>query len=432
MENLTHTLIGLMAGEAVAQTTPAALKGLPPGVRRGLFVTLAAVGGNLPDLDLVYSFKFGPRDKLAYLLEHRGYTHTVLGCLVLALLLYLGAECWIRWRGLQPTSKDRAELAGVAVFGTLLHLAMDALNSYGVHPFWPLQNRWFYGDSVFIVEPLYWVAVAPLIFVVRSTTARWMLALCLVAAVAAGAIANPGRPQWPLTFAIASLVLIFIGKKATARTAALTSAGLMLCVTATFVLAGRAAAARVETIARERFPADRLIDHVLTPSPTNPLCWDVLLLETRADRYTVRHGVFAKAPSIISAQRCPDVSAAQRTTAPMVAVAAPDSSEIHWLGEFGMSREQLVALVATHCDAARLMQFARVPFATELKGRPVIGDLRFDREPQLGMSELALENRSIGACVLTVPWLPPRADLLGVSATPAARVPQSRSSRPGS
>ncbi len=420
MENLTHTLIGLMAAEVVAQSVPAADKGLPTGVRRGLFVTLAAVGGNLPDLDLVYSFRFGSGDKLTYMLQHRGYTHTVLGCLALALLLYLGAECWIRWRRLQPTSADRLALAGVALFGTLLHLAMDALNSYGVHPFWPLQNRWFYGDSVFIVEPLYWVAVAPLIFVVRSLAARWLLALVLVAAVAASAIANPWRLQWPLAFAIATLALIFVGKKATARTAALTSAGMMLCVTATFILAGRAAAARVETIASERFPTDRVIDHVLTPSPTNPLCWDVLLLETRADRYTVRHGVLSNAPGIISAQRCPDLSAARRTTAPLVAVAAPDSSEIHWLGEFGMSRQQLVALVATHCDAARLMQFARAPFATEFKGRPVIGDLRFDREPQLGMSELALENRSVGACVLTVPWIAPRADLLGVSATPAA------------
>ena len=34
--------------------------------------------------------------------------------------------------------------------GTLLHLGMDFLNSYGVHPFWPIQNRWVYGDSVFI------------------------------------------------------------------------------------------------------------------------------------------------------------------------------------------------------------------------------------------------------------------------------------------
>ena len=45
------------------------------------------------------------------------------------------------------------------------------------------------------------------------------------------------------------------------------------------------------------------------------------------------------------------------------------------------------------------------------------------REPQLGMSELALGNRSVGACVLTVPWIAPRADLLGVSAIPAARAP---------
>jgi len=44
-----------------------------------LFVVLAAVGGNLPDLDLLYSYVSSDR-KLDYLLEHRGYTHSIVGC----------------------------------------------------------------------------------------------------------------------------------------------------------------------------------------------------------------------------------------------------------------------------------------------------------------------------------------------------------------
>jgi inner membrane protein len=160
MDNLTHTLIGLIAGESVAHTTSRALNsGLAPEKRRGLFVAIAAIGGNLPDLDLVYSYRGVPHDtqaKLGYVLQHRGYTHTVLGCLVLAALLYAGAELWLRYRHLAVTRRDRLELAGMCMFGTFLHLGMDFLNSYGVHPFWPVQNGWFYGDSVFIVEPLYW------------------------------------------------------------------------------------------------------------------------------------------------------------------------------------------------------------------------------------------------------------------------------------
>ncbi len=59
--------------------------------------------------------------------------------------------------------------AVMAVVGVLLHLGMEALNSYGVHPYWPLEQRLGRtGDSVFIIEPLYWLATAPLFFLMRS------------------------------------------------------------------------------------------------------------------------------------------------------------------------------------------------------------------------------------------------------------------------
>lgn len=427
MDNLTHTLIGLAVGEAASRIAPPreGHGGLPWGVRRTLFITLAAVGGNLPDLDLLWSFRFGSRDKLGYLLQHRGYTHTVLGCLALALLLYLGVEFWMRRRHLTPSRHDRAELAGMALLGTFLHLAMDALNSYGVHPFWPLRNDWLYGDSVFILEPLYWVAVAPLLFVVRSIYARVILTAALVAAVVVNFLASGGHAGWPIAFAILIALLLWVGKSASARTAALASAMFMICVTGTFVLAGRTAAADIEAIAAKQFPSEHILDHVLTPSPTNPLCWDVLLLETHGDRYSVRHGVLANAPRLIAAEQCPDVAASTRITAPLHAVSAPDSAEVRWLGEFSMAREQLATLARSYCEAAQLLQFARAPFTVQIGRGWVIGDLRFDREPQLGMSELAVggplgsvsdtdRGRALDRkrCRSSVPWTPPRADLL--------------------
>ncbi len=77
-----------------------------------------------------------------------------------------------------------------------------------------------------------------------------------------------------------------------------------------------------------------------------------------------------------------------------------------------MSKQRLGELVAMHCDAAALMRFARAPFATELDHRWVMGDLRFDREPELGMAEIALPAPSNARCPATVPWTPPREDLL--------------------
>ena len=429
MDNLTHTLIGLAAGEAAARLRQsnadsesrlsrvgidgAKNVGLPWDVCRTLFITLAAVGGNLPDLDLLWSFRFGGRDKLGYLLQHRGYTHTVLGCIALALLLYLAVEIWMRRRRLTPTRRDRAELAGMALFGTFLHLAMDALNSYGVHPFWPVRNDWLYGDSVFILEPLYWVAVAPLLFVVRSLYTRVLLAVVQVAAVVVSALASGSHSGWPIAIGTLIAVLLWLGRSAPARTAAFASAAFMVCVTGTFVLAGRTAAADVEAIATKHFPSEHILDHVLTPSPTNPFCWDVLLLETDGERYSVRHGVLANAPRFITAEQCPDVTATTRITAPLHAVSAPDSTQIRWLGEFSMARQHLATLARSYCEAAQLLQFARAPFAIRADRGWVIGDLRFDREPQLGMSELAVGgDPDPRHCRSSVPWIPPRADLL--------------------
>ena len=415
MDNLTHTLIGLIAGESVGRATRAREPGLAPDVRRGLFVAIAAIGGNLPDLDLLYSYRGVPHDtqaKLSYVLEHRGYTHTVLGCLVLTLLLYAGAEWWLRYRRLAVTRRDRLELLGISMFSTFLHLAMDFLNSYGVHPFWPVQNGWFYGDSVFIVEPLYWAAAAPLIFTVRSKAVRVVVGLALLAGLAAGLFLGLVPALGCLAYVVLTAALLFIGWRASARTAAIASAVTMLTVTAAFVTGGYLAARRVDAIAAADFPAGHVIDHVLSPGAMNPLCWDVLLLETHGDRYTVRHGVLSNAPALITAARCPTLSGSGPTVAPLAKVPAPESAGIHWFGEFEMSKTHLAQIVAGNCNAAALMQFARAPFVTELGRQWILGDLRFAGQRGGGMADIDLWPDSPGPCTQLAPWTPPRAELL--------------------
>lgn len=415
MDNLTHTLIGLIAGESVARSTSARAPGLAPDVRRGLFVVLAAVGGNLPDLDLLYSYRGVPHDtqaKLSYVLQHRGYTHTVLGCLVLTLLLYAGAELWLRYRHLQVTRRDRLELAGMSILATFLHLGMDFLNSYGVHPFWPVKNGWFYGDSMFIVEPLYWAAAAPLIFVTRSWVVRLIIALALLAGLILSVVSNL-VPLLPCVgFIVLTLALLVVGARSSARTAAIVSAAAMLSITAGFIAAGQLAAHRLAALAAVDFPGDRMIDHVLSPGPLNPLCWDVLLLETHGDRYTIRRGVLSDAPALIPATRCRTMPGDRPTIAPLTKVPAAESAGVHWIGEFEMSKTLLAQLVAGHCNAAALMQFARAPFAAELEREWVIGDLRFPGGPGGGMADIDIGPASTGPCPRTAPWTPPRADLL--------------------
>src|SRR5262245_65865261 len=97
MDNITHTLIGVLVGETAAAATPASTGRVPAATRRSLFVALMAVGSNLPDLDFLHSTITG--NKLDYLLHHRGYTHTVLGGIAIAVLMLLAAELWLRARG---------------------------------------------------------------------------------------------------------------------------------------------------------------------------------------------------------------------------------------------------------------------------------------------------------------------------------------------
>ena len=414
MDNLTHTLIGLVAGDSIARSTSAATPGLSAELRRNCFVVIAAVGGNLPDLDLVVTYTGFTRDKLAYLLQHRGYTHTIVGCVGLALLLYGATELWARLRRLTLTRSDRLALGAMALFGTLLHLGMDSLNSYGVHPFWPFNNEWFYGDSVFIIEPLYWIAAAPMFFLVKSLVARIAVGLALLAALAANVVMHLGQPTWYIGIVLLTIALLVVGRRASARTAALTSAAATVGVTAMFIFAGQAAAHRVEAIATRDFPSETGIDRVLSPSPTNPLCWDVLLLQTGGGRYIARHAMLANAPSLLDAERCGGIFEGQRSTAPMTDVLAPASPAVRWLGQFSMPVDRLASLVAQDCEAFELMQFARAPFAAEVDGRWVIGDLRFDREAGLGLAEIELNPAAHSPCRHHAPWVPPRAELLSV------------------
>jgi inner membrane protein len=412
MDNLTHSLIGMVAGEAAARLAPATRTGgLSAATRRGMLVTLATVGGNLPDIDLVLTYRGFTRDKLGYLLEHRGYTHTMLGCLALAAALYAAMAGWARFRRLAMLRNDRLMLAAMAVFATLLHLAMDALNSYGVHPFWPFYNGWIYGDSVFIVEPLYWLAAAPLFFTARTIGARSVVATAVLAGMVGSALMSPSW-IWFACIVLATTGLLTIAMRSTPRTTALASALATVFVTAMFIVAGRAAARTIEAVAARDFPGDRIVDHVLSPIPTNPFCWDVLLLETRGERYIARHGMLSDAPSRISAQSCSTKLVSKDTTAPLTAVQAQESADTVWFGEFSMPAHRLAELAAHNCEASALMQFVRAPFAIENNRRWIIGDLRFDRERGLGMAKLEISAAPQGRCPPRVPWLAPRAELL--------------------
>jgi inner membrane protein len=414
MDNLTHTLIGALIGETAAHTTRTSANGLSADLRRTLLVGCGAIGSNLPDTDLLYSY-FGP--KVSYLLHHRGHTHTIVGALLLAAMVYGLILWWLRRRRIESTAGDRAWIAGTLGGAALLHIAMDFMNNYGVHPFWPFDVRWRYGDSVFIIEPLLWVATTPLILLFK---ARWARALAFVLpAIGLAFLFTVG--VMPLAVTLLVLVLaatmLLVTMRVRPQVALASGIAVWLGVTGLFAMSSSIAARRIERTAQRQFPQSALVDHALSPMPANPLCWEAILVERDRDQLTLRRAMLALAPGLMPADQCGRGRVTLRTTASLTAIQTADEPALQWFGEARTPVGALARWQARDCTANAALRFIRAPYLVERDGRPVLGDLRYDREPELGFSEVEL---GADPCPTLVPdWQPPRADILSTP-TPAS------------
>src|SRR3546814_14067204 len=106
----------------------------------------------------------------------RGLTHGPIALLVLPLLLWAAMLAFDRWqarRGTRPAARlpiHKGWLLALACLGCLSHPAFDWLNTYGVRLLEPFSHRWFYGDTLFIIDPWIWVALG--LSVARSEERR--------------------------------------------------------------------------------------------------------------------------------------------------------------------------------------------------------------------------------------------------------------------
>lgn len=408
MDNITHTIIGTLVGEVAARVAPGGRSTLPPATRRNLCVTLAAVGSNLPDSDLLYSFFGG---KLNYLLHHRGHTHTVLIATLLGLVAFAVTRWWLRRRGLQASSQDYGLLGGVLLLTSLLHIAMDFTNNYGVHPFWPVDNRWFYGDSVFIIEPLLWAACAPLAFIFRTHVARFAVLLLMVAAIALCFFSGMVPQMLAAAYALLVAAMLLIGQRAPAKAALAASVALWLGVTAMFALTAHTARAHIDAIAAHQFPEGTLVDRIVTPMPVNPTCWEVMLLQKEGDNAVLRRAMLALSPWWLTADKCLSRSLDMPITAPLVPVPGDSTEQVKWYGQISTPLARLATVAATNCEAAAALRFIRMPWLANVNDELVLGDLRYDREEELGFAEIALGDAP--SCPSFMPeWVEPRRELL--------------------
>ena len=147
MDNLTHSLVGALLGQA----------GLKK--KTGLAMSALIIGANLPDVDAACFFWLEGVEHLGF---RRGITHgppaLVLLPLILAGLLY-SFDRWQAKRGNRPG--DRLPVSFKWLFllsfiGCLTHPALDWLNVYGIRLLEPFSSQWFYGDTLFIIDVWLW------------------------------------------------------------------------------------------------------------------------------------------------------------------------------------------------------------------------------------------------------------------------------------
>ncbi|MFN2564368.1 MAG: metal-dependent hydrolase [Gemmatimonadaceae bacterium] len=163
MDNVCHTLVGA----ALAQ---AGLKR-----RTALGAATLMIGANFPDID-VLAVPFGHGVDF-----RRGWTH---GVLALAVLPFVLTAIMLAWEGLvaAPTARRARneqrrptvprELLLLSAISILTHPALDWMNEYGMRWLMPFSGRWFYGDTLFIVDPWLWVALALGVVIARRAGTR--------------------------------------------------------------------------------------------------------------------------------------------------------------------------------------------------------------------------------------------------------------------
>ena len=183
MEPVTHFLTGACLGRSGFN-------------RKTAYATLAmTLAAEAPDLDMLWGFR-GP---VAELQHHRGWTHTLIGAPVVALVITLFVWVIHRMRRGKPVIPPRWPLIFVfAWIAALSHLLLDFTNNYGLRPFFPFDPHWYAWSIVFIWDPVIFLA---LLF---ALVMPWILGL---ADREIGAKKKPFRGR---AWAIAALTVVMI------------------------------------------------------------------------------------------------------------------------------------------------------------------------------------------------------------------------------
>jgi inner membrane protein len=141
VDNLTHSLVGAVMGRM-------GLKRLSPRAMPALIIA-----ANLPDIDSFVAGAVGCEP----IAVHRGFTHGIGGLVTMPFLAVAIIWLWERFRPGKEGPLRLGSLLFVSFLGVLSHPLLDLMNSYGTRVLEPFSHRWFYADTLFIIDPWIWI-----------------------------------------------------------------------------------------------------------------------------------------------------------------------------------------------------------------------------------------------------------------------------------
>lgn len=371
MDNFSHSLFGAAVAESYIQIKKIN-KTTHPKITFWIYVT-SILANNLPDFDLLLHW-IDPTP-LGYLLNHRGWTHTLIGSFLLSLVLLI-------FLSRLPQKKT---LFFVALIGCQTHILLDFFNSYGVHPLWPISNHWYSLDSIFILEPLLWIPLCLLWF---STLKKWSLFTLLLLALYLWGwqhhLVVASSLVLPLSFLTMGFILILRKQIPKALTLLFMYTGLVV------LFWSFQKVARIQTFKKLETTETKTIDLVFTNIPSNPFCWFYLAPQITAHDYIVVRGEWS-----LNAQLCPERPPSANRQEPLTF-------------PIKLSRADLPTKHA-NCREQAWFRFARVPYWDPKK----LTDLRFALNSSRNFSTLdRTEIKDKTSCPpLPAPWTPWRSDL---------------------
>lgn len=373
-----------------------------PGLR-GAALTVGIVAAEFPDIDVFYSGPVLGMGNTGYLLHHRGHTHTVVFALLAAVVIWLVTLAIRRDLRAAPFARG---LLGLSVAGTLSHIALDYTNNYGVHPWWPTDNRWFYGDAIFIVEPWLWIVSLPtLALLARRVAGRVIWSILLVAILAAcWRVGLVSRSAALVATVGAVLWSGLVWRLTDARRLMLAFGGWVAVEFAFF-----ATSAWARGLVQQAVGAS-VVDVVMTPAPGDPFCLRALVGTRDDTTWGVTTATVTLLPGLQSPEGCARRIGGNVSDTPSTRQA---TASIVWGSTWQAPLRDLQQMARDRCDALAALRFMRLPqWRAEQSGVVDLWDARFGEG---GFASVVLPAQR-PPCPRWVPaWEPPRNDVLNAS-----------------